>query len=196
MPKRKWQVFPGNNRFYCNGHLMSSHQMAVLAFLVTLISVIALLFFAFDARFLIQYVHPGTIPLVVIAVIGLFYSLMFLLKAGCIDPGFMPRAKPDEIAYNESIGDLDPNTTEGGYIGTMARYKTVMVGQQEFKLKYCPTCNIYRPPRASHCGLCNNCVENFDHHCPWVSDIIFSLFLFLPLFPPLFLSFLFNNRNI
>lgn len=26
----------------------------------------------------------------------------------------------------------------------------------------CTTCNIIKPPKASHCGVCDNCVLNFD----------------------------------
>jgi palmitoyltransferase ZDHHC9/14/18 len=42
----------------------------------------------------------------------------------------------------------------------------------EVPTKFCKSCNIWRPPRAHHCRLCDNCVETQDHHCVWVNNCV------------------------
>ena len=54
------------------------------------------------------------------------------------------------------------------------------------KLKFCETCNVFRPLRTSHCHDCNNCVLGFDHHCKWLGTCIgkrnYSFFFIFVLF--------------
>lgn len=54
------------------------------------------------------------------------------------------------------------------------------------EVKICSTCNIVKPFRSHHCSDCDNCVINFDHHCPWIGGcvgrrnyIFFFIFLIL-----------------
>jgi len=66
------------------------------------------------------------------------------------------------------------------------RFQDICLDGTTVRLKFCNTCQIFRPPRSFHCPICDNCVERFDHHCPWIGTCIgqrnycwFSSFIWL-----------------
>ncbi|KAM4757983.1 palmitoyltransferase ZDHHC18 isoform 3-T3 [Cyanocitta cristata] len=139
-PRRKWEVFPGRNRFYCGGRLMLARHSGVFALTLGLILATSGLFFAFDC----------------------------LLQTSFRDPGILPRATPSEAADLEKRIDSMGSST----YRPPARTMEVVINKYVVKLKYCYTCKMFRPPRTSHCSVCDNCVERFDHHCPWVGNCV------------------------
>ncbi|XP_026705961.1 palmitoyltransferase ZDHHC5 [Athene cunicularia] len=112
------------------------------------------LFFAFTCPGLSLYVSP-VIP-VYNAIVFLFVLANFSM-ATFMDPGIFPRAEEDEDKEDDFRAPL---------------YKTVEIKGIQVRMKWCATCRFYRPPRCSHCSVCDNCVEEFDHHCPWVNNCI------------------------
>jgi palmitoyltransferase ZDHHC9/14/18 len=162
---RKWELFPGRNKFYCNGYLITAPNSSIFYLTVVLITGTCGLFFAFDCPFLAERITLG-IP--IIGGILYVFTMCSLLRTSFSDPGIIPRASQDEAAYIEKQIEV-PNSLNSPTYRPPPRTKEVFVRGQTVKLKYCFTCKIFRPPRASHCSLCDNCVDRFDHHCPWVS---------------------------
>lgn len=165
---KKWELFAGRNRFYCDGLLMSAPHTGVFYLTCFLITGTSMLFFAFDCPYLATRITPA-IPIV--GALLYFFTMSSLLRTTFTDPGIIPRASHDEAAYIEKQIEV-PNSLNSPTYRPPPRTKEVLVKGQVVKLKYCFTCKIFRPPRASHCSLCDNCVDRFDHHCPWVGNCV------------------------
>ncbi|KAF2311560.1 hypothetical protein GH714_024839 [Hevea brasiliensis] len=113
--------------------------------------------------------HWG-ISIVVIVVVLTSFDLILLLLTSGRDPGIIPRnAQPPEL---EGCEGHTEGTTGQTPPFRLPWTKDVIINGIIVKTKYCDTCMLYRPPRCSHCSICNNCVERFDHHCPWVGQCI------------------------
>ncbi|KAG4380388.1 hypothetical protein GLYMA_16G164500v4 [Glycine max] len=111
--------------------------------------------------------------ILVVAVLFNIYVLILLFLTSSRDPGVIPRnlhPPEEEFRYDSSVSvEIGGRQTPSLQF---PRTKEVMVNGHSVKVKYCDTCMLYRPPRCSHCSICNNCVERFDHHCPWVGQCI------------------------
>lgn len=113
-------------------------------------------FNAFTIRWLLEDTSFNFIPIVVISEIIFLFTLLNFLQTAFTDPGILQKE-------NEEESDNDFHTP---------LFKNVIINNTTVRLKYCDTCQFYRPPRTSHCSMCNRCIENFDHHCPWVNNCV------------------------
>ncbi|KAF1769762.1 hypothetical protein GCK72_001579 [Caenorhabditis remanei] len=165
--QKKYKTHAGRNRFGCGGRLVCSRSHG--AFVVTVFLMIATLtlYFVFDAPFLWDY--SPAIPIVAavfsITVISNFVATSFT------DPGILPRVENIEIIeMDRQMGMTNGHTNDPNV--QRPRFRDVIINGEHVKMKYCTTCRLYRPPRCSHCAICDNCVLMFDHHCPWVGNCI------------------------
>ena len=107
------------------------------------------MFLGFNSDYMWDKLNPS-IPIIT----GVLYivTIIFLIIASFSDPGIVRRYYLPK--------------------GIVEKRKNVMINQLGFIRNYrcCETCSIIRPSRSTHCSDCNNCVERFDHHCPWIGN--------------------------
>lgn len=177
--------FPGATRILCGGQVITSAASSWLPGTVVLFAVPMAVFGVLVMPDFVRVMSPfWLVPVVLVAL----FSLASAFMTAFTDPGILPR----RVNPREAIR-MDGSTDYGGEPVSLLVYhqscpdillgKELSIasgdaenapqpGRRRLFLKYCGTCEIFRPPRCSHCSYCDNCVEEFDHHCPWVSNCI------------------------
>ncbi|KAE8659916.1 putative protein S-acyltransferase 7 [Hibiscus syriacus] len=182
---RTYKAWKGSNIFVLGGRLIFGPDVRSLFFTIILVAAPVAVFCVFVARKLTdEFPHHLGISIMAVAVVLTLCDIMLLLLTSGRDPGIIPRnPHPPEPEGFEGITEIRPGLTPPL---RLPRTKDVIVNGITVKIKYCDTCMLYRPPRCSHCSICNNCVDRFDHHCPWVGQCIgvrnyrfFFMFVFL-----------------
>ncbi|KER30619.1 LOW QUALITY PROTEIN: hypothetical protein T265_13138 [Opisthorchis viverrini] len=81
----------------------------------------------------------------------IFYVVSTFGRATFMDPGYLPIG-------TQCVPGEKMTTIEKGAARTVM-YKSVEINGIATRLKWCVTCEIYRPPRCSHCSICKHCID-------------------------------------
>jgi len=134
-----------------------------------------------------KYLYNTTGPVLpMFGYIFLFSAIYHMIRTTFTDPGVIPRGNLEsaeqameagiqietETNDSELLNDKLEDSGDGNIALEMPIKKKEKLDISLYKHRYCTTCKIMRPPKASHCSDCDNCVQNFDHHCYFVGNCI------------------------
>ncbi|KAG5503380.1 hypothetical protein GH5_04453 [Leishmania sp. Ghana 2012 LV757] len=144
----------GNITVLFNGRIFVGPDWRIMTVSVVLIAGCSLLFVFYTNEVMAARVTVGVTALI---------SLAVLLLCGLSDPGVQPRQPPPppDAPPHESLWREREYVDHNGDIH-----------QARLEMKWCYSCNIYRPYRGVHCRYCDRCVARRDHHCPWTGTCI------------------------
>lgn len=161
-PMRNYQLHPSRNRFFLSGRLLTGGD-SPWAFIGTLVVLFTIAGVWFGTTCVWWWHNESPAVAIVGAYVGLI-TVSSMFATAMRDPGILPRDLDPDPPYRTT------SPSDGGLRVPLPR--DLRVRADAVRVKYCPTCKTYRPPRASHCRVCDNCVDRLDHHCQWVNNCI------------------------
>lgn len=150
--RKRWQLWLGTHRFFFGGRLMLARDSpkGILS-----MAVMSASFWAwFRSITPLVSAHTALFGTASYALTVALFTLVWTM-----DPGVL-QSKRGMLSHAEVEAFC-------------AEQRTCQVGGGIFlPLKWCRTCLIFRPLRASHCSRCDVCVLRFDHHCEFMGACI------------------------
>ena len=140
----------GNNKIICGNKFLVGKKYYHIIFSLLLLSLPTGIYLSA----LLKIKTPLSIFFIIIILILYIFLFIFLLIGGCSDPGILERN--NDYAFYDNRKSVIKLNIQGHMIN----------------LNFCYTCFHFRPPRTSHCAECDNCVQNFDHHCLWMGTCV------------------------
>ena len=141
----------GNNLIFCKGKIIAGVKYYHIFFSLIILSTPIILLISS----LIQLSeYNSSIIMTIITLIIYILSVILIFIGGLSDPGIIERN--NEFAYYDNKKTIIKKNKNGNILN----------------LNFCYTCFHFRPPRTSHCAECDNCVQNFDHHCLWMGTCV------------------------
>ncbi|RMZ78305.1 hypothetical protein DV737_g3917, partial [Chaetothyriales sp. CBS 132003] len=162
---RNYEYFEGNTVFFLGGRFQNARDRPISIATAVMLLLPAILFFIFSAPYLWHHLSPA-IPITFAYLFAL--CLSSFIHASLVDPGIIPRNVHPFPPPNDDALAVGPPTNDW----VMVRLATSQTAAMDVPVKYCKTCNIWRPPRCYHCRVCDNCVETLDHHCVWLNNCV------------------------
>ncbi|KAI5404716.1 putative protein S-acyltransferase 5, variant 2 [Lathyrus oleraceus] len=170
---RTYRAWKGNNVFFLGGRFIFGPDVKSIITTVFLVVAPVAVFCAFVARKLIDdFPHHSGYSILILVILHTIFVLIALVLTSGRDPGIVPRNLYPPVQLPEDYDGSVSVNSEHNLPPHLPRFKEVVINGTTVKVKYCDTCMLYRPPRCSHCSVCDNCVMRFDHHCPWVGQCI------------------------
>ncbi|KAF8244651.1 zf-DHHC-domain-containing protein [Wilcoxina mikolae CBS 423.85] len=163
---KNYEYFLGNMRFCLGGRWQTARDFPMNILTGILVTLPAALFFAYSAKWLWYNISPA-LPITFAYIFAL--TVASFIKASVSDPGTYPRnLHPPSRPSSNSDALATPPQNSWALIRPPARTALHL----EVPIKYCRTCNIWRPPRCHHCKVCDSCIETQDHHCVWLNNCV------------------------
>ena len=162
--KPLYKIWPGNNMFCCFGKCITGpprdFKYVVITWSITLGFTVAYCVLAVPV-----FLSGINCLLPIFSGVLLIISIIFYFMTAYSDPGIIPRKEIFEL-----FGPVPEQYTERVF----NKFSTwALTAEERTKLiqsfKYCSTCKIFRPPRASHCAY--YFIINFTAHVTKELDI-------------------------